>query len=170
MSLLYGVGDVPTILVSHSPAEVLGLAERAVRLEHGRIVAEGPSASLLRAGETGIDNCLVACVSGPGRVRAGGVELAVRLPEGIAGAVRLGCYAHDVILAHERPAAISARNVFPAVVRELTGAGGNVLATLADPPLRVLLTAEAAQELVLAPGAAVFAIVKTTAIVCLEPA
>ncbi|HEX5136440.1 MAG TPA: ATP-binding cassette domain-containing protein [Planctomycetota bacterium] len=170
MSLLTALGDVPTVLVSHSPAEVLGLAERAVRLEKGAIVAEGPSASLLRAGETGIDNLLVARVIGPSRVVAGSVEIAVRLPEGASGAVRLACYAHDVILAREAPRAISARNVFPAVVRELADAGGDVLATLEDPPLRALLTADAARDLALAPGARVFAIVKSTSIGCLGAA
>jgi len=170
MALLHGLGDVPTLFVSHSPAEVLGLAERAVRLERGQVVAEGPSASLLRAGETGIDNCIVARVTGTSRVRAGSAELSVRLPEGASGAVRLGCYAHDVILARERPSAISARNVFSAVVRELADAGGDVLATLEDPPLRALLTADAARELDLAPGAPVFAIIKSTSIACLGPA
>lgn len=167
MALLHGLGDIPTVLVSHSPAEVLGLAERAVRLERGEVVAEGPSASLLRAGETGIDNFLVARIVGASRVRAGSVELSVRLPEGASGAVRLAVYAHDLILAREAPRAISARNVFPAVVRDLTDAGGDVLATLLDPPLRALVTADAARDLALAPGARVIAILKSTSIACL---
>jgi molybdate transport system ATP-binding protein len=170
MALLHGLADVPTVLVSHSPAEVLGLAERAVRIERGEVVAEGPSASLLRTGETGIDNVLVAEVIGPGRVRAGSAELSVRLPEGASGAVRVACYAHDVILAREAPRAISARNVFPAVVGDLVDAGGDVLATLLDPPLRALLTADAARDLALAPGASVFAVLKSTSIAFLGAA
>jgi molybdate transport system ATP-binding protein len=171
MALLHGAcGDVPMVLVSHSPAEVLGLADHAVRIEDGRVVAEGPSVALLRAGETGIDNHFVGSVVGPGRVRAGGAELSVLLPEGASGAVRLGCYAHEVLLARERPSAISARNVFPAVVRELREAGGAVLATLESPPLRVLLTTEATRDLGLAPGAPVVAVVKSTSIVYLGAA
>jgi molybdate transport system ATP-binding protein len=165
MSLLYDVcrgTSVPIALVSHSPAEVLGLAERALRIEAGRVVAEGPSLSLLRAGETGIDNYFVARVAGPGRVRVGDVELSVLLPEGASGAVRLACYAHEVLLAREAPSAISARNVFRARVRDMGEAGGAVLATLVDPPLRALVTAEAARDLALAPGAEVVAIVKST--------
>ena len=170
MSLLHGVRGIPTILVSHSPAEVLGLAERAVRLEGGRVVGEGPSASLLRAGEREIDNCFLGEVVGKGRVRAGGVELLVSLPEGASGAVRLACYAHEILLARERPASISARNVFPAVVRELVPAADDVLATLESPPLRVLLTSDAARELGLAPGARVVAVLKSTSIACLGAA
>jgi molybdate transport system ATP-binding protein len=170
MSLLHDIGDVPTVLVSHSPAEVLGLADRAVRLERGEVVAEGPSASLLRPGEAGIDNHLVARVLAPSRVLAGRVVLSVRLPEGASGAVRLACYAHDVILAREAPRAISARNVFPAIVRDLADAGGDVLATLEDPPLRALLTADAARDLALAPGASVIAILKSTSIAFLGAA
>jgi len=173
MSLLHRVCRetlVPMALVSHSPAEVLGLADRTVRLEGGRVVAEGPSASLLRAGETSIDNYFVADVIGPGRVRTGDVDLSVPLPEGASGAVRLGCYAHEVLLARAAPASISARNVFPAVVRELGEAGDAILATLAEPPLRVLVTADAARELALAPGAAVFAVVKSTSIAYLGSA
>jgi molybdate transport system ATP-binding protein len=173
MSLLHGVcreTSIPMVLVSHSPAEVLGLADRALRLEGGAVVAEGPSHSLIRAGEAWIDNYLVARVLGPGRVRAGETELSVRLPEGAAGAVRLGCYAHEVLLAREAPASISARNVFPAVVEELKEAGDAVLATLADPPLRVLLTADAARELALAPGARVVAVLKSTSIAYLGAA
>jgi molybdate transport system ATP-binding protein len=173
MSLLQrvcGETSIPIALVSHSPAEVLGLADRAVRLERGRIAAEGPSAALLLAGETGIDNFLVARVVGKGRVRAGNVELSVLLPEGASGDVRLGCYAHEVLLARERPTAISARNVFEATVREVTAAGGAVLATLDAPPLRVLLTADAAADLALVPGALVVAIVKSTSIAYLGAA
>ncbi len=173
MSLLHRVcreTAVPMALVSHSPAEVLGLADRAVRLEGGAIVAEGPSASLLRAGETGIDNYFVARVVGKGRVRAGNVDLSVALPEGASGAVRLGCYAHEILLAREAPSAISARNVFPAVVRETVPAGDAVLATLDDPPLRVLLTAEAARDLNVAPGAPLVAVVKSTSIAYLGAA
>ncbi len=169
MSLLTGLGDVPTVLVSHSPAEVLGLADRAVRLEGGRVVAEGPSASLLRAGEREIDNAFVGEVTGPSRVRVGDVDLSVTLSEGASGAVRLACYAHEILLARERPAAISARNVFPATVRDLVPAGGDVLATLEAPPFRVLVTADAVRDLALAPGARVVAIVKSTSIACLGP-
>jgi molybdate transport system ATP-binding protein len=170
MSLLHGVRGIPTILVSHSPAEVLGLAERAVRLEGGRAVGEGPSASLLRSGEREIDNCFLGEVVGRGRVRAGDVELAVSLPEGVLGVVRFACYAHEILLARERPASISARNVFPAVVRDLVPAADDVLATLESPPLRVLLTSDAARELGLAPGARVFAVLKSTSIACLGAA
>jgi molybdate transport system ATP-binding protein len=171
MSLLHLVREeVPLVVVSHSPTEVVGLADHAVRIETGRIVGEGPCASLLRAGETEIDNYLVGRVLGAGRVRVGSVDLFVRIPEGASGEVRLACYAHEVLLALDPPTAISARNVFPAVLSDLAPAGDAILATLEDPALRVLITADAARDLRLARGSRVVAVVKSTSLAYLGPA
>jgi molybdate transport system ATP-binding protein len=161
---------VPMVLVSHSPAEVVGLADLAIRLEGGVAAAQGPSASLLRAGESGIDNFFVAAVSGRDRVRTAACELSLPLPEGASGAVRLACHASDVLLARERPARISARNVVPTRILSLEPAGGSVLVAVEDPPLRALVTAEAARELDLRPGETVFVVLKSTAIAFLGPA
>jgi molybdate transport system ATP-binding protein len=161
---------IPMVLVSHVPSEVVGLADRAVRLAGGRVVGDGPATSLLREGETVVDNYFVARVVAPGRVRARDVELHVTLPAGARGDVRLACYAHDVLLARERPRAISARNVFAARVRGIEPAAGAALVALDDPPLRALVNADAIRELGIAPGAEVVVIAKRTAIVCLGAA
>jgi molybdate transport system ATP-binding protein len=155
---------VPIVLVSHAADEVIALTDRAVRLDGGRVVASGASAAVLRAGETRIDNFFVATVVGPRRVRAGGAELAVVLPEGASGDVRLACYATDVILAAEMPSRLSARNCVRTTVAAMERAAGGALVTLAAPPLRVLVTEEAALALELAPGRETVAIVKATSI------
>lgn len=172
MSLLSRVRQetgIPMILVSHAPAEVVGLTDQALRLEAGRVAGQGPSASLLRAGETQIDNYFSARVVARDRVRVASVELAVSLPPGAAGEVRLACYAHDVLLARERPQAISARNLVDATVVTLEPAGEALLVALDTPPLRALVTVEAARELALAPGVRVTAIVKSTSLAYLGP-
>jgi len=173
MSLLAGIRArtaIPMVLVSHSPAEVVGLTDRAIRIEGGLVKGAGPSASLLRVGETQIDNYFIARVVAPGRVRTESSELAVPLPADASGDVRLACYAHDVLLARDRPPAISARNLVETTVRSLEPAAGAVLVSLADPPIRALVTEAAAEELGLAPGVPIVAILKSTSIAHLGPA
>jgi molybdopterin-binding protein len=140
----------------------VGLTDRTVRLEEGRIVAEGPSAAVLRAGETQVDNYFVGTVVAPGRIRVGDVELAADVRG--SGDVRLACYAHDVLLAAEVPRAISARNCIATTVAAVEPAGETVLVTLERPPIRALVTADAARELGLRPGAATVAVVKAMSI------
>lgn len=161
--------DVPLVLVSHLADEVVGLADQALRLEQGRVVAEGAAHSVLRAGETHVDNHLQAVVSGPDRVTVDGVELRLSLPEGTTGRVRLAIYAHDILLARALPEALSARNVLSTSVVKLTPAGGFVLVSLALAGLVATLTPEAVDELQLAPGVEVLALLKATSIDCLGP-
>lgn len=158
---------IPVVLVSHLADEVIGLTDWAVRLEDGRVVAEGPSVSVLRSSDTRIDNYFTGTVIGPNRVRVGPWELSVLLPESQTGEVRLACYAHDILLAAEVPTGISARNCLPARVASLLTAGSAVLVTLDAPRLRVLVTDEAVASLRLTPGSAVVAIIKATSIAAL---
>lgn len=162
--------DVPVVLVSHLADEVVGLADQALRLEAGRVLATGPAHSVLRAGETHVDNHLEADVSGPEQVTVDGVELRLSLPEGMSGRVRLAIYAHDILLAREMPHALSARNVLSTQVVDLTPAGGFVLVSLAVAGLVATLTPEAVAELSIAPGVEVLALLKATSIDCLGPA
>jgi molybdate transport system ATP-binding protein len=156
--------QLPTILVSHLADEVIGLTDWALRLEEGRVVGRGPSASVLRASETRIDNYVTGIVSGPGSVRVDGVEVAVVLPENANGSVRLACYANDIILATQEPLGLSARNVFRTRIASLQPTGGTLLVEIERPRLRALVTPGAVQSLGLRPGSEVFAILKATSI------
>ncbi len=158
---------LPMILVSHLADEIVGLTDWAVRLELGRVVHSGPTASVLRATETRIDNYLEGDVVGPGRVRVGEIEMACMLPEGTTGRVWLACYAHDILLAREAPREISARNVMSVRVTRVTPMEGTALIDLESPPLRAVLTAGAVASLDLAPGVEAFAVLKATSIVYL---
>jgi molybdate transport system ATP-binding protein len=161
---------IPMVLVSHFAEEVIALTDAAVRLEGGRVVAAGSSASVLRAGETQIDNFFTGCVIGPSLVRCGHVELHAYVPEGLSGDVRLGCYAHDILLAISEPKEISARNVVWTMATAVEPAGEAVLVTLAEPPVKALVTRDAAERLGLEAGRRLVAILKATSIVYLGPA
>jgi molybdate transport system ATP-binding protein len=158
---------IPVILVSHLADEVIGLTDWSVRLDEGRVVAAGPSVSVLRSSDTRIDNYFTGTVIGPNRVRVGPWELSVLLSKSQIGDVRLACYAHDILLAAEVPTGISARNCLPARVASLLPAGSAVLVTLESPRLRVLVTDEAVASLGLTPGSSVVAIIKATSIAVL---
>lgn len=161
---------VPAILVSHLADEVIGLTDWVVRLDAGRVVAEGPGPSVLRAGELHVDNYFTAEVIGAGRVHCGGVELMAPIPDGASGSVRLACYAHDVLLASDFVPGLSARNAFRARVAKVEASGRTALVTLEPVGLRALVTEEALFVLGLEPGEEVVAIVKATSIAYLGPA
>lgn len=173
MSLLDDVRrtfQLPTILVSHLADEVIGLTDWAIRLDEGRVVDRGPSASVLRASETKIDNYFTGFVSGPGRVRVGAVELFAGIPEFANGPVRLACYAHDILLATQEPSGISARNVLRTRIVRIENTSAASIVEIEQPQLRALLTPAAVESLSLKPGAEVFAILKATSIAYLGPA
>lgn len=161
---------LPMVLVSHLADEILGLADWTVRLEEGRVVASGPSAQVLRASETRVDNYLEGTVTAPGRIDADGVVLSAMLPEDASGRVRLACYAHDIILAAEAPRGLSARNIIPVRVATVVSTGESALIELERPRIRALLTREAVTSLGLRPGSESFAVIKATSIVYLGPA
>jgi len=160
----------PLVVVSHVPEEIVGLADTALRLEDGRLVAHGPAASVLRAGETRVDNHLTGRVVEGTRVEVDGVELVADVPPGVTGAVRLACFAHDVLLATEPPRGLSARNVVPTRVLRLEALGDSVLVHLERPRLLATLTPHAVRELALREGAPVHAVLKATSVSLLGPA
>jgi molybdate transport system ATP-binding protein len=162
--------DLPMVLVSHFAEEVIALTEASVRLEAGRVAAAGTSVSVLRAGETRIDNFFTACVLSPSLVRCGHLELHATVPPDVSGDVRLGCYAHDVLLAMSEPKEVSARNVFWTMVTAVEKAGEAVLVSLAEPPVKAIVTKEAAERLEIDVGKRLVALLKATSIRYLGPA
>lgn len=171
--------DLPILYITHDPDEAMLVAERVAVVDAGRVVASGPPAEVLwsRAvlplSETlGLENVLEARVveTGDGSVLAetkAGLRLSVPAPAPLrrGDVLRLGLRAQDVLIAADPPGRISARNQLEARVRRLEPADGSVLVHLdAGDPLVARLTEEAVRELALAPGASVFAIVKSHAL------
>ncbi|HWS55941.1 MAG TPA: TOBE domain-containing protein, partial [Pyrinomonadaceae bacterium] len=120
---------LPVLYVTHSREEAVGLGDRAVIYERGRVVAAGEplevfgapvKASVARL--TGVENLFEGVVearddeAGTMRVSVGGGGCVVEAPLGrqAAGArVTLAVRSGDIMLATSEPRGLSARNVLP---------------------------------------------------------
>ena len=172
---------VPMVFVTHRAPELLALADDCIVLEAGRVVAQGPPVEVLKrpralgiASLVGVDNLLrvpVVAHDEAGGVTlvglGGGVTLAAPLCDApIGSAVEIGFYADEVLICLEKPAGISARNSLACEVANLDRVGHEVLVALriGDATVRARITPAAAQDLALAPGQHVVAVVKSSAI------
>ncbi|MCJ1676823.1 ABC transporter permease [Streptomyces sp. APSN-46.1] len=173
---LAGFGGV-CLLVTHDPVEAVSLADRVLVLADGQTLQDAPPAEVTRhprspwvARMLG-RNAWPGTASGGGLALAGGGRLVVAeaLPE---GAQALAIIAPEAVSVHrERPAG-SPRNVWPGTVREITSVGSRLRVLIGSaeaPDLVAEITPDAAAELGLADGAAVWTSVKATEVtlVCL---
>jgi molybdate transport system ATP-binding protein len=170
--------DVPMIYVTHHAAEALALADGALALEHGRVVAQGAAADLLHrpeiAGSESVENVLE--VSNPRPLPERGVILAdtlegmtISIPAEIAAGadwpMMIRASGDDVVLFTERPVALSARNVFDGPIRQIVRDSDTATLLVETPtPLRVRITSGAAADLALAPGRHVWLALRTRSI------
>jgi molybdate transport system ATP-binding protein len=164
--------DVPIVYVSHDATEVQALCDEVVVLERGRARARGkPSEVFARAaGGRDFENVLrgrvISATGDTARVEIGPeVELVVPRDE-LAPAMHclIGLSARDLLLASQRPAGLSARNVLAGTVADLAPAGEEVGVDVELAPavrVRANVTQAAVSELALAPGARVFVVAKT---------
>lgn len=171
---------IPVVYVSHSLSEVARLADTVVLIDDGRVLAAGPAAGVLSdltaaatlsPREAGaLIRARVEAHDDDGLTRlstAAGPLWVPRLHLSPGRTVRLRIHAQDVMLATVRPEAISALNVLPAVVTELRpadAAGALVRLSVGDDLLLARITARSAARLGIAPGSAVFAIVKAVSV------
>ena len=172
----------PWLYVTHAVEEAVLLAHSAISLEQGRVVAAGTAAEVLARGvddplassdatdtllrlrvlshQPGRGVTLVAC--GSTQLEAPSLELAVGEEYVAALAAR------DVVLATERPRALSARNLLPAIVgnilslRETWRVELNVAPDM--PPLLTTVTGAAHRELGLSAGRSVWVVFKSSAL------
>lgn len=171
---------VPVVLVTHSRAEVLRLADRVSVLQAGKVTASGPVAAMGTAlaavpPEAGED--LAALVHA--RVArhddgdaltyldfAGGTFAVPRLPIDAGASYRLLVQARDVSVALVRPAATSILNIYPARVSAVEEVDGAPLLRLevGETVLLARLTRRSLRELQLVPGREVFVQVKAVAL------
>ncbi len=169
------------VLVTHSVAEAVALADQVVLLNGGRVVEAGPPTAIFASpralpvaeGAMEFDNWLRVDVVevdgdlGIARVDCGGALLKVP-GRGLAVGqpAELWFRADEVILSRGAPEGLSVRNVIPARVVQCAELPGRVLVELvaASVPLRAEITREARTELQLAPGVLVHCLIKTRAI------
>lgn len=169
---------VPMIYVSHSASEVARLASRVVVLEAGRVRRAGPvvdifaDPSLTPAGKRELGALLTGRVvahhdDGLTEIDAGGVTLHLpRLACAPGAALRMRVAAHEVILSREAPTGLSALNILPGKVAEISaGEGPSMIVALDTPAGRLLatVTRRSVAALGLAPGVQAFAILKSVA-------
>ncbi len=172
----------PVLVVTHALDEALALGDRAAVLEAGRVVAQGPPRELFAAPSSaavarvaGVENVLELTVDGHDaeddltRARLG--PHPVTAPRLRGPTARVGLRARDIIIGLEAPRGLSARNALPCEVVSLEPGPGRVdvrLRVQGGPELVARVVPSAARELGLAPGKAVVAVIKSTALVPLD--
>jgi molybdate transport system ATP-binding protein len=174
-------GKVPIVYVSHTAAEIARLATTLVLIADGQVQAVGPVAEIMgRAGQYplagGFEAGAVLTVSvaahdlrwGLSELEGGFGRLIVpRLDLPIGSPLRVRIRARDVILAIDRPRGISALNVLAGTIAALVPISEDMVEVELRHGVERLLariTRRSQQTLGLAPGRAVFALIKTVAI------
>jgi molybdate transport system ATP-binding protein len=172
---------LPILYVSHDWAEVARLADTLVLLEAGRARAVGPISALasdpalpLAAREDAgavLDALVEAHLEERGLTRlaaAGLTLLSPRLDHAPGARLRLRIPAREVSLATTAPEGVSLHNIIPGTVASIAPGATRHLAivTLRAGGVTLLsqVTADAVARLSLAPGARVFALVKSVAV------
>ena len=172
---------IPMIYVSHAVEEVIRLADSVVLMSSGRVVAEGgveeimgrpdlrPVAGVFEGG-TVID----ARVTGQdmqfdlATLEFDGGTLTVTNLDALVGEpVRIRIRARDVSIAIDAPRRISIQNILRGTVRGIgPGQGGvvDVAIAIGAVTLRSRITSKAAQQLALAPGQEVHALIKAVSL------
>ncbi|MET0280791.1 MAG: molybdenum ABC transporter ATP-binding protein [Steroidobacteraceae bacterium] len=172
--------SIPMVFVSHQFDEVLRLATQLVVLDQGRVAASGDLGSVSLSpqlrGIVGADAAgaviegVVSAVAPEGlaTIRIGAhSQLMVPAQQLAAGQpLRLQLLARDLILALEEPRGISVRNHLRGAVRGIVADGGADLVEVEVDGTTLLarITSAATRELRLAPGVAVWVLVKAVSV------
>jgi molybdate transport system ATP-binding protein len=171
---------IPVVYVSHAVEEVARLAGDVVVIEHGRVAAQGAPGDVFAAMKHATGDARlprISVVSGAVAERddaygltriahpAGAIWLSGLLPQ--QGDVRVAIRATDVALATVRPSQMSVRTVLEGTVEAVDNDGPSAAVTVAlkgEGKVIASLTRKSADELGLAPGKPVFALVKSVAL------
>jgi molybdate transport system ATP-binding protein len=165
---------LPSILVSHDFADVLGLADTVAVLEGGRVVQAGSVAELAEAPASAFVASLAGVNYLAGRavrrgdlteVRGDGWAAPLRSVDAGEGPVGVVVYPWEVSLSRSpTPADGSALNAVSGIVRRVSVVGNRARISLdSTPPLVAEVTHESVRHLDLAPGTPVVASWKATA-------
>ena len=173
--------DIPVLYVSHSPDEVVRLADHVVMLGDGRVMAAGelhatmarldlPTAFTEDAGVV-IDGTVAAHDDHYHLTRLdfpGGAVWVQRQAVELGRRLRFRIHARDVSLADHQVEGTSIQNLLPATVTEVVGADSpaHVLVGLdaGGTALIARITRRAAEQLVLRPGRRMWAQIKSVAL------
>ena len=171
---------IPMLYVSHAVGEVARLATTVIVLENGQVARAGPAEEVLSdpglARQIGLRETGAVLSAKVTRHHADGLtELAVsagrlflpRIDLAPGAATRVRILAHDVILSRTAPEGLSALNILPGTVADLRpGEGPGMIVQIRTGQDRLLarITRRSAVALGLAPGAEVYAVIKTVSV------
>ncbi len=172
---------VPIVYVSHSIAEVARLATSIVLLSEGKVAAVGSTSEIMHrldlfplTGRAEAGAVIEATVErhdesfGLTELRSpAGLWKLPQLDAPIGARLRLRVRARDVMLAGSAPPDLSALNVLPGVVSAIAAGEGPIVDIRLDcngDALLARLTRYSVERLGIAPGAHVFALVKSVAL------
>ncbi len=170
---------LPILYVSHALAEVARLATTVVLIDAGRVAAAGPVAQIMSSPDTApilglrevgaILTARVAAQEPDGLTRLitdAGPLFLPRINAADGAHLRLRILAQDVMIALTPPQDISALNVIPATIRDLTATDTGVLLRLDAGGQTILsrITARSAATLALRPGLTVHAVLKAVSV------
>jgi molybdate transport system ATP-binding protein len=172
---------IPILYVSHSMSEVARLATTLVIMQSGRVTKSGPvarlmsdldAASMLGVQEAGaVINAQVAAHEPDGLSRLDspfGALLVTGISAPVDSLLRVRIHAQDVMLSLSPPQGVSALNILPAIVTQMTtGQGPDALIQLGVGNERLLarVTHRSAASLGLVAGMPVYAIIKSVAVI-----
>ena len=173
--------DIPAIYVTHSPEELVRLADYVVVMDKGCVVADGPLVEICTSLETplaGLDDAFsvlkgqVVADRLPGlstiQTLAGNLFHTPQSAAGSARQVRLKIQARDVSLSLERAHKSSILNILPATVEAVSEVSrmGNctVKLNLDGDKLLARISDYSRQQLELKPGSRLYAQVKAAAL------
>ena len=171
----------PMLLVSHDPIEVQALCDEAIVLRDGEVVARGEPHRVLAEprifalAEEAFENVLPArherregatSVLRLGDEDRGTALITLASSAEIGSELLVGLPSSEIVLATERPAGLSARNVLPARVEAIRAADGWGLVVTrlpgAVPPISVEVVETTPAKLGIAPGSEVYLVIKAT--------
>lgn len=158
------------LIVTHDPVEAVSLADRVLVLDEGRALQDAPPAEVTRHPRSPWVARMLGRNAWAGTANAHGLDLTgggtlVAAEPPPAGVPALAIIAPEAVSLHrERPGG-SPRNAWPGVVREVTASGSRLRVLVGSeqvPDLVAEITPEAAAELGVADGVAVWTGVMAT--------
>jgi molybdate transport system ATP-binding protein len=169
---------IPIVYVTHGHREVFALGERVIVVEHGRVLASGSPHDVLDhpaqaglASVAGFENILDAVVverrepagTMQCRLQDSATELEVPLNHSPIGRpIQIAIRAGDILVANHPAEGLSARNLIPGTVADLTRQGTTMVAAIdAGARFVVHLTPGGVESLNLHHGDRVWLIIKT---------
>lgn len=165
--------NVPAVLVTHDPVEALALGDRLLRMAEGQIVQEGSPSEVLSRDWSGADEPMgvvvrtqvVGRMEGLLKLAAGAVDLYAPDPGGSFTEAYACIRGEGVSLEQGAHGALTQRNRFTARITGIESLGALTRVHLeAGFPFEALITTWAHEDLALATGQSVSALIKASAV------